>query len=71
MREAASEIVDDAVYRARLKERAIAGKLAPAVEVALWYYSKGKPRENVDLNAAVDYRWLSDDDDAADDQGRW
>ena len=33
-REAASEIVDNAAYRTRLMERAIAGELAPGIEFA-------------------------------------
>ena len=63
----ASRIVDDPAYFDALHARAVAGKLPPAVEVALWYYSKGKPRENVESNATVTYRWLNDDD-ADDDE---
>ena len=46
---ACSELVDEPEYRANLKKRLIAGKLAPAVECMLWLYAKGKPKETVEL----------------------
>jgi hypothetical protein len=46
-REACAEIVDDRAYRSELLERARAGKLAPGVETMLWYYAKGRPREDI------------------------
>jgi len=67
VREAAAGIVGSARYRAKLKARAEAGKLAPAVEVALWQYAYGKPREQVEAHVAVDYRWLTEADETAED----
>jgi hypothetical protein len=42
---ACEAIIDDPAYRENLKARAINGELAPAMEVLLWQYAKGKPRE--------------------------
>jgi hypothetical protein len=47
-RAAAALVVDDPVYRARLLKRAREGKLSPAMEVALWHYAKGRPKEVVE-----------------------
>lgn len=59
VRQACGEIVDDPAYRSHLLERARAGKLAPGVECMLWYYAKGKPREEVAVNgdASVLIAW--------------
>jgi hypothetical protein len=38
-------VVDDPAYQATIRQRAMRGKLAPAVECMLWYYAKGKPKE--------------------------
>ena len=46
-REAASLIVDDPIYRAGLIERARKGKLQPAIEVLLWHYAKGVPKQTL------------------------
>ena len=43
---ACTALVDDPVYRQRLATRLRAGKLSPAVECMLWYYAKGKPKED-------------------------
>lgn len=53
-REAAAAIVDDPVYRANLAERAREGKLAPPVEVMLWHYAKGKPKETIEVSGGLD-----------------
>ncbi len=45
-----ASIVDDPVYQAKLRLRAIAGKLSPVMESLLWYYAKGKPKERVELS---------------------
>ena len=37
---ACNELVDDLAYRAALRKRLIAGKLAPAAECMLWWYGK-------------------------------
>lgn len=67
VRTLASKILASAKYRKDLQRRAESGKLAPAVEVALWHYAFGKPREQVEAHVAVDYRWLTDEDEAVED----
>ena len=47
---AAARIVDDPVYRENLLEAARAGTPAPAIEVLLWHYAKGKPTELVQMD---------------------
>lgn len=47
-REAASQLVDDPAYRARLLADLRERKVAPAIEAMLWYYAKGKPKEIVE-----------------------
>jgi hypothetical protein len=42
-------IVDDPLYQARLRKRALSGQLAPALEAMLWHYAKGKPTEHVEV----------------------
>ena len=51
---ACNELVDDPAYRAALRTRLIAGKLAPAVECMLWYFAKGKPLNRVEVQGQVD-----------------
>jgi hypothetical protein len=45
MKQACAELVDDPAYRAKLKQRLLAGTLSPALESLLWYYAKGRPRD--------------------------
>ena len=49
-----ASIVDDPVYQAKLRRRAIAGTLSPAIESMLWYYAKGKPKEHLDLGVSLE-----------------
>ncbi len=49
---AAAELVDDPEYRAGLRARLLAGTLAPALETMLWYYAKGKPREQAEIGGS-------------------
>lgn len=44
-REFALSIVEDESYRLGLQERALSGKLHPSIEVMLWHYAHGKPKE--------------------------
>lgn len=46
-------IVDDPEYRKKLRERALAGDLPPAVETMLWHYAKGKPKETLALESDI------------------
>lgn len=52
-KEACAKLVDDPAYRAKLRERLLRGKLAPAVETMLWHYAHGKPKETVSLEGQV------------------
>lgn len=47
VRNAARAIVEDPVYRMSLMARLLEGK-APHMEVQLWHYAYGKPKESVD-----------------------
>lgn len=55
---AAASIVDDPVYRKNLfmamKDRTV----APAVEMMLWHYAKGKPKDTVSVDGNVSICWL-------------
>jgi hypothetical protein len=48
---ACAELVDDPIYREKLKARLMKGKLAPALESMLWHYAKGKPKEQIVISA--------------------
>ena len=48
-RVACGELVDDPLYRERLKARLLAGKLPPALECLLWHYAKGKPKDELQV----------------------
>ena len=43
---ACAELVDDPDYRRSLARRLLSGKLSPALECMLWYYAKGKPKDD-------------------------
>lgn len=43
----AAAILNNPAYVRKLTDRALAGKLPPAVETMLWYYKSGKPKEHV------------------------
>ena len=49
-KEFCASIVDDPQYQAKLRARALAGNLPPALEAMIWHYAKGKPKEQVDLS---------------------
>ena len=46
-REAASRILDSAEYLMSLKTRANEGTLPPPVEIMLWHYRYGKPKDQI------------------------
>lgn len=50
VREVCARIVDDPAYLAKLRARALAGDLPPAIEAMIWYYRFGKPKEHVDVS---------------------
>ncbi len=53
VRTAAQRLVNDKRYRARLRRRLIDGTAAPAVEVLMWHYAYGKPKD-IDEHLNVD-----------------
>jgi hypothetical protein len=53
-REFCSSIVDDPAYQARLRRRALAGDLPPAIEAMIWYYAKGKPKDRLEVSDSPD-----------------
>jgi|SRR6185369_2351481 len=50
VKEACREIVESPAYRRNLKLRAAKGELSPPVEVMLWAYAYGKPKEQIELS---------------------
>ena len=48
---------DDPAYRRSLGRRLRTGKLSPAMECLLWYYAKGKPKEEVQSNQQITVTW--------------
>jgi hypothetical protein len=42
-----ASIVDDPVYQETLRDRAINGKLSPAIECLLWHYARSVPKQTV------------------------
>ncbi len=59
---ACADLIDDPAYRARLKERLLAGELPPAVETMLWYFAKGKPKEQAEVEGTLIVRWQGDEE---------
>ena len=53
LREFFSSVLNDPAYRARLLARAKLGTLPPPVEIALWHYAVGKPKETIDQHLDV------------------
>jgi hypothetical protein len=49
-KEACNAIVDDPLYRESLRIRMIAGTAGP-MELLIWYYAKGKPKERLEVSA--------------------
>ena len=60
-KEACAELVDDPEYRRDLAQRLRAGTLSPAVETMLWYYAKGKPKEEVQAAQNMVITWKRPD----------
>lgn len=53
-KEFCASIIDDPTYQQNLRERAIKAELSPAVEVMLWHYARGVPKQTV---AVEGKRW--------------
>jgi hypothetical protein len=52
VKELAKALVTDPLYLTMLQRRMREGKLPPAVEVTLWYYAFGKPKEQIEVKKA-------------------
>lgn len=64
-RKITNRILHDPDYLHNLERRAKAGVLAPAVEIMLWHYQFGKPKDVVDVNVSrkgEDLTKLSDEE---------
>jgi hypothetical protein len=61
-KEFCASVVDDPAYQATIRRRAMRGQLAPAVECMLWYYAKGKPKEQLEHSGQQDIQisWIDD-----------
>jgi len=46
-------LVDDPVYRAKLRRDLRARKVAPLIEQMLWHYAKGKPNDVIELEGRL------------------
>jgi hypothetical protein len=57
VREFSASIVDDPAYQQRVRERALAGELPPAIESLLWHYRWGKPKEDAHIEGTLVVRW--------------
>jgi hypothetical protein len=55
-REFAERLCNDPEYLAGVEQRAKAGKLPPGVEMMLWYFAHGKPREHLELSGSIGTR---------------
>ena len=53
---ACAALVDDPAYRRSLGRRLRTGKLSPAVECLMWYYAKGKPKEELRSDITVSWQ---------------
>lgn len=51
---ACQALVDDPVYRKRLLGDLRMRVVAPGIEAMLWYYAKGKPKEQVEHSGTVE-----------------
>ncbi len=58
VKEFCASIVDDPNYQEAVRKRALLGQLPPAIEALLWHHRWGKPKEAVQIQQDVAYRWL-------------
>ena len=58
-KEFCTSVVDDPMYQATLRRRALTGELAPAIEAMLWYYAKGKPVDRQEIGQPGEFSHLS------------
>jgi len=55
-REFAEKLVTDPDYLASVEARAKAGKLPAGVEIMLWHYAHGRPKELLELSGSIGTR---------------
>jgi hypothetical protein len=58
-----ASILDDPAYQQRIRERALKGKLAPAIDSLLWHYRWGKPKEAAEVQGTLTVRWQDEEAD--------
>ena len=56
-REFCAGIVCDPAYQQGIRQRALAGKLAPVVECMVWHYAHGKPAQLVQQTGNLTISW--------------
>ena len=56
VRECARELVGNADYRRNLADRLKRGRCAPPMEITLWHYAYGKPKDTVKLEGELGVR---------------
>ena len=52
-------MVDDPIYREKLRRDLRRRKVAPAIECMLWYFAKGKPVERQEIGTPGEFSHLS------------
>jgi hypothetical protein len=56
-----ASILDDPAYQLGVRQRALRGQLAPAIEALLWHYRWGKPKEEAQVQGTLVVRWQGED----------
>jgi hypothetical protein len=59
LRRLAEQIIDNPEYLQKLTQAMIDRTVAPAVEVMLWAYAKGRPTASVAADRSFTIRWLN------------
>ncbi len=54
VQKACEALIDDPVYREKLLADLRLREVAPAIEVMLWSYAKGKPKEQIEHSGSID-----------------
>ncbi len=58
VREFCQRLLESEDYQAALRQRISKGRLAPALECLIWTYAYGKPKERVEMESEITYKWL-------------
>ena len=62
VRAAANALIDDPIYRERLADDLRKREVAPAIEVLLWHYAKGKPTDIIEMQGALRVSTMTDEE---------